>query len=151
MSYDMINGKEDLKKEIFSNKDDLYNLSVRKKVAEICSKLIADLTELECCYKKILEEDSRVSDFITDNKQIIKISENIFNIVSLKTQRSRPAKKEKGEGDIRLYICALLSETADGILALLNIINIRRIERELIYASEIILRQLIYILPYKIQ
>ncbi len=150
MGYDVIGGKKDYGKELLNSKDDLYNLSVRKKAAALCSKLIFDLGELELCYQKILKDDRRISDFISDNKQILKISENIYNTVSVKAPKNEVSNKEKKVADIRLHICALLSEIAEAILALSNIISIRRIERELIYASEIIMRQLIYILPYKI-
>jgi len=134
-----------------SNKDDLYNLSVRKKAAAICVKLLKDLNRLELYYEKIKAEDKTIDSYIENNRQIKIICENILKIVNTKTKKP-PLINELNfdNADIRLVICAQLTEIAEGIIGLSAIMSIRHIERELVYASEVILKQLINILPYKL-
>ena len=149
MRLDNLSGSKDYTNALSINKDDLYNLSVRKKVAFLCRKLIADINTLNQCYK-IIADDEKLSEFEAENSQILIVCEKLLLTVKTKENKTRIKLKDIDDSDIRLYVCALLSEIAEGILSLSGIISIRHIERELIYASEIILRQLIYMLPYKI-
>jgi hypothetical protein len=133
--------------QILTNKDDIYNLSVRKKAASVCNRILAALKHLETAYIEL--GDSSAHEFIQSNGQIALICRNILKTINVKMPK-REIVFSSG-GDIRLYICSLLTDIAEGIISLSNIISIRHIERELIYASESILRQLIYILPYKLE
>lgn len=145
-NYDLHNYKNML----LSNKDDLYNLSVRKKAAKLCVILLSSLNKLDICYNKLTDKDENIESYLKDNNQIKLIFKNILKSINTKTKLPEIIKELEIKGNIRLYICALLTEIADNTVALSNIMSIRHIERELIYVSEIILKQLIYILPYKL-
>lgn len=132
--------------EIITGKDDIYNLSVRKKAAFLCNKIIDAVKLLNSSY--IMLDSDEIASFIEDNNQITVVCNNILKTVNVKSEQEKYEFAPRRE-DIRLYICYLLTETAESIISLSNIISIRHIERELIYASEIILKQLLYILPYK--
>lgn len=134
--------------EILFSKDDIYNLSVRKKAAYQCNKILAALKYLEEGYLQL--GDEQIHEFIQNNGQIALICQNILKTINVKIPKKEITFARNG-GDIRLYISSLLTEIAECIISLSNIISIRHIERELIYASENILRQLIYILPYKLE
>lgn len=150
MKYDKPDNNFIYKEAISANKDDLYNLSVRKKVVSVCRKLITDLKRLEDCYEMIKNEDEIIEKFLNDNNQIKIIGINILKTINSKEKIPDNSFKIPENVDIRLHISAILTEIADSIIGLSNIISIRHIERELIYASELILSQLIYILPYKL-
>lgn len=132
------------------NKDDLYNLSIRKKAASLCNMTLCNLDILDKCYD-ILSQDcfNDLVQFKHENEQIKKICLAVYNMLSLKEFKiTGNAQIPSGE-KLYLFTSKLLINIINDILSLAQLINIRHIERELVFISNILSNQLLYEFPYK--
>ena len=131
--------------------DDLYNLSVRKKAMQLCRRLFEDLCRAQGCYSQIAGEDAAANRFMSENEQIMGIISSIAKAISPREKMAAPKFTPPSKAKIRSYLSALLCEIASDIVSLTSLVNIPRMQRELVLAGDLLLKQLTYILPYKIQ
>lgn len=136
---------------VFSeSRDDLYNLSVRKKALQLCERLLENLESVRSCYAQIEDEDENIKRFIRENEQVIGIISSIARAVGSKKKIPLPEFTLPIRENTRYLLCALLVEIASDLVSLTAIISIPRMERELVLAGDLLLKQLTYILPYKL-
>ena len=131
--------------------DDLYNLSVRKKAMQLCRRLLEDFHRAQRCYAEVAGEDAALEKYMGENEQIMGIITSIAKTISPREKIAAPDFDPPSKGKIRPYLSALLCGIASDLVSLTAIISIPRMQRELILAGDLLLKQLTYILPYKIQ
>ena len=132
------------------NKDDLYNLSVRKKAASLCNATLCNLDILDKCYDSVLQDNyNEIILYKQENEQIKKICLAIYSMLSLKEFKITEVRRLPSGDKLFLFTSKLLINIINDILSLTQLINIRHTERELLLVSSILTKQLLYIFPYK--
>jgi len=114
------------------NTDDIYNLSVRKKIGSLCSRIKAGTDALCRAYEN--EVPSGAKKYIAENQQI----KNLILRISNEVKAPAAAAGAEISDDPKKIITGMLAD----ISYLADIICIRHIERELIFVSRALLEQL---------